>query len=107
MQPNLHPKYFERDVDGDDIVPRPPKWGRSSIYFETSEEGVSIRQIQMFESGVVLAYDDEHYQDDYGWREGNPIYGEPPNTVPITRQDFHQAWIRHHDAKNRTHTKSA
>jgi hypothetical protein len=71
MQPNPHIKYFKRPVDGEDIVPRPLSWGGSSIYYETSEEGFPIRQIQLFELGVVLTYDNEHYHDDYGWRDGN------------------------------------
>ena len=107
MQPNPHVKYFKRRVCGDDVVPRPAAWGGSAIYYETSEEGFPIRQIQMFESGVVLAYDDEHYHDDYGWRDGNPIYTEPPVTVAITSQEFHRVWMRHHDAQNRAHTRSA
>ena len=55
MQPNPHIKYFKPRVSGDDIVPRPAERGGSAIYYETSEEGFPIRQIQMFESSVVLA----------------------------------------------------
>lgn len=106
MQPYTHIKHFKRVVDGDDILDRPVSWGKSAIYYETSEEGFPIRQIQVFESGVILAYDDEHYRDEYGWRDGNPICSEPPKTVAITSKDFHRIWMRHHDAKNRAHTKS-
>lgn len=105
MQPNPFIKYFRRRIDGDDIVERPANWGRSAIYFETSGEGFVIRQIQMFQSGVVLAYDDSHYHDDYGWRWGIDIQPEPPVTVPITSEEFHQVWMRHTDAKNREHAK--
>jgi hypothetical protein len=98
-------KYFRRRIDGDDIIDRPVSWGRSAIYFETSEEGFASRQIQLFNSGVVLAYDGEHYHDDYGWLWGIDIHPEPPHTVPITSKEFHQVWTRHTDAKNRQHTK--
>ncbi len=80
MPPNLHIKYFKRAVDGDDILPRPSSWGRSAIFYETSEEGFTIRQIQMFESGAVLTYDGEHYHDDFGWLDGNPIYSQPKSS---------------------------
>lgn len=104
MQPNPFIKHFKRGIDGDDIVERSADWGRSAIYFETSEEGFVIRQIQLFESGVVLTYDDSHYRDDYGWRWEIDIHPEPPVTVPITSKEFHTAWMRHTDAKNRQHT---
>jgi len=104
MQPNPFIKHFKRSIDGDDIVERPAGWGRSAIYFETSEEGFVIRQIQTFESGVVLAYDDSHYRDDYGWRWEIDIHPEPPVTVPVTSKEFQTACMRHTDAKNRQHT---
>lgn len=106
VKPDPFIRYFKRRIDGDDIVDRPSSWGRSSIYFETSEEGFVIRQIQLFESGVVLTYDDEHYHDDYGWRYPEPIYPGPPATVLITSKEFHRTWLRHCDATNREHKKT-
>ncbi len=100
MNANEFIKYFSRRIEGDDIVDRPAEWGRSAIYFETSEEGFVGRQIQLFESGIVLAYDNNHYHDEYGWLCGMDIHPEPPNTVLITRKEFNEAWMRHTDAKN-------
>ena len=107
MQPNPFIKYFRWRIDGDDYVDRSPSWGRSAIYMETSEEGFVGRQIQLFESGVVLAYDGEHYHDDYGWRYPNPVYTDPPRTVPITSKEFHRVWLRHTNAKNREPIQTA
>lgn len=84
MQANPSIKYFRWRIDGDDYVDRPTSWGRSAIYMERSEEGFVGRQIQLFESGVVLAYDDEHYHDDYGWRYANPVYTDPGSTQAWT-----------------------
>jgi hypothetical protein len=106
MQTNSHIKYFRRSINSDDIVDRPASWGRSAIYFETSEEGFVDRQIQLFESGVILAYDNSHYQDDFGWRWGIDIHPEPTVTVPITSKEFHTAWMRRTDAKNGQHTEA-
>lgn len=96
-----HPHYFKRTLDwNSDVVPRSPEWGNSVIFFETSEEGFVNRQIQLFESGLVLTYDDHHYHDAHGWRDQNPVATEPPNTVTISRKEFQKAWLRHKDALN-------
>jgi hypothetical protein len=93
-------RYFKRAIESDDILPRPSSWGRSAIYYETTEEGFAIRQIQLFQSGIVLAYDSEHHHDDYGWLDGNPICSDPPVTGSISSKDFHRAWMRHDEAQN-------
>ena len=106
MRINPHIKYFRWRIDGDDYVDHPAEWGRSAIYMETSEEGFVARQIQLFESGVVLAYDDDCYHDDFGWRYLSPVYTDPPRTVPITSKEFHKVWVRRTQAKNRANKKS-
>jgi len=98
-------RCFRRAIENDDILPRPSSWGRSAIYYETTEEGFAIRQIQLFQSGIVLAYDGEHHYDDYGWLDGNPICSDPPVTVAISSKDFQRAWTRHDEAQN--HPKAA
>lgn len=94
--------YFKRTVEQDDgLFPRRGAWGNSVIYYETSEEGFVGRQIQLFESGTVLVYDENHQQDDYGVIQLEPIGRFSPNTTVITSKDFHLVWPRHRDAVNR------
>jgi hypothetical protein len=100
-------KYFRWRVAGDDYVSRLVDWGRSAIYFETSEEGFVSRQIQLFESGIVLTYDEDHSHDEHGWLYLNPVYSDPPRTVAVTSKAFNEAWMRHTVAKNREYKNNA
>ena len=95
-------KYFRRSIEDDVyfLEPRPAEWGKSAIYYETSEEGFSIRQVQIFQSGIVLAYDKNHLRDHLGWLDPNPVCDEPSTTVSISQKEFQTAWFRHADAMN-------
>ncbi|HEY1172293.1 MAG TPA: hypothetical protein VGH19_13040 [Verrucomicrobiae bacterium] len=102
MPANPFIKYFKQTVEQDDgFFPRRSAWGKSAIYYETSEEGFVGRQIQLFESGTVLVYDETHNMDDYGMMQMEPVGRFTPNTTIITSKDFHLVWPRHVDAINR------
>lgn len=41
-------------------------WGTSWWYFEVADDGRVIRQVEQYESGVLLHYSAEHDEDTYG-----------------------------------------
>jgi len=90
MQPNPHIKISSAAIDGDDIV-HGRRVGPVCHLHSRLRRRDSHSPNQMFESGVVLSYDDEHYHDHYGWRYPNPVLYRTAVTVAITSKEFHQA----------------
>ena len=58
-------RYFKRrwaESRGDAL----DHWGESTWWFETTDDGTVVRQIEQYDSGQVQRYDGEQPQDGFG-----------------------------------------
>jgi hypothetical protein len=84
-------RYFKRPWDedrGDEYA----SWGTSIWYFEVNDQWEVLRQLEVYESGTILAYDASHLEDRYGMLADQEL---PPEEMPpfeITKAEFEQAW---------------
>ncbi len=58
--------YFKRHWEETTGDTHTDAWGSCNFYFETDANGYVPRQVEVFESGRVLKYDNVHMQDEYG-----------------------------------------
>ena len=58
-------RYFKRRWDesrGDEY----DSWGLSTWYFEVGDDGYPVRQLQQYDGGPILKYDQTHLDDEFG-----------------------------------------
>lgn len=69
-------------------------WGTSTWYFEIGDDSYVSRQVEIFENGVVLRYDEAHVEDIYGGLgEGaRDLEGEGFLPFEIGQAEFEQVW---------------
>jgi hypothetical protein len=86
------PQYFKRAWDeprGDGYH----AWGTSVWYLEVDNDHYPVRQIEMYQSGDVLTYDQTHLADDYGMLGDQALEGEDEwRPFEITADEFEAAW---------------
>ena len=86
--------YFKLRWDesrGDDYK----AWGCSLWLFETDEEFWPIRQIEIYDGGQALFYDQKHDDDQYGGLGQAALEPEDVEGSRITREEFEHAWSMH------------
>jgi hypothetical protein len=91
MPDNIH-HYFKREWDettGDELT---DSWGRSTFYFETDDQYIVVRQVQIFENENALKYDTEYVDDKFGGLSEAPIDMEEFAEYSITKEEFDQVW---------------
>jgi len=69
-------------------------WGTSWWYFEVADDGLVIRQVERYESGVLLHYGVEHEDDAYGGLAQEPLDLSESEYLCIREQEFEQIWIK-------------
>jgi hypothetical protein len=92
-------RYFKRDWDeprGDEHN----SWGPSTWYFEVGDDGYPVRQLERYESGVILKYDDAHLDDEFGGVGDQALDIEEFAEFEIDRAAFETVWSSS-SAKNR------
>jgi hypothetical protein len=65
-------RYFRRrwnETRGD----RHDAWGHSWWHFATDEDGVVRKQVEVYDNGCVLVYDDHHPEDEFGRLSEAPL----------------------------------
>lgn len=67
-------------------------WGTSWWYFEVADDGLAIRQVEQYESGVLLHYGAEHDEDTYGGLVQEPLDLSESEYLYISEQEFVQVW---------------
>ena len=63
-------------------------WGGSTWLFATDEEGIVERQVEIYDGGAVLVYDESHANDTYGMLSDQPIDSTVPGVQSITEEEF-------------------
>ncbi|GAB4475935.1 MAG: hypothetical protein Kow00124_17550 [Anaerolineae bacterium] len=68
-------------------------WGSLTLMYEVDEEGEVLRQIEVYKSGRVLFYDQEHEEDEYG-SLSEPLHEHERymRQFEISSKDFERAW---------------
>ncbi len=85
--------YYKRDWDettGDDPTDR---WGTSTYYFETDDEGNVTRQLQVFKNGKTLKYDTEYIEDKFGGLSEATLDHEEFKPYHIHGDEFERLWL--------------
>ncbi len=67
-------------------------WGTSTYFMEFGDNLCAIRQIEVYENGNVLFYDQTHLADNYGMLSDKPIGEEDIQEFAITKAEFEQIW---------------
>lgn len=83
-------RYFRRRWDegpGSELA----GWGTSDWLLVTDEHGVVTEQIEIFENGNVLAYDESHVVDEYGGLSDQPLSFSDFASFEITAEEFARA----------------
>lgn len=84
--------YFKRHWNETTGDPLTDDWGTSDYYFETNLSGEVLRQIQVFENGWQLFYDNENPNDDYGGLSDQPLDLEEFEQFKISKEEFEAIW---------------
>lgn len=67
-------------------------WGTSTFYLEIDEEGFPSRQIEEYENGAVLKYDEQKTHDSLGMLGDQKIESYEINKLQISKADFEERW---------------
>ena len=88
-------RYFKQHWD-DSLIDQ--DWGGVTYYGEYGDDGYATRQIEVFDKGIVLKYDEQHFQDNYGmlddgaFQEDNIKITDDPAVLEISQAEFERAW---------------
>ena len=80
------PRFFRRRA------PSISGWGGSTFLFEVHADGWVSRQIQVFDDGRFILYDEIVDQDAYGGRSTERLDGREYESFRITKAEFFQYW---------------
>ena len=67
-------------------------WGTSLWYFEVDGTGNVIRQVESYECGKVLKYDQANPNDEYGGLAEQPLDLEEFQPYTISAEEFFDRW---------------
>ncbi len=84
--------YFKRtweESTGDELT---DSWGTSTFYFETDQDMNPIRQMQVFENGKILKYDEDNFDDNFGGLADYQFELEEFEEYRISRDEFEKMW---------------
>ena len=75
-------------------------WGASDWYFEVGLDKTVVRQMEVYDGGVVLQYDQRHLDDRFGGLTDQAFDPVGFPCVEIARDEFATAWTSN-KARNR------
>ncbi|WP_066376867.1 MULTISPECIES: hypothetical protein [unclassified Anabaena] len=70
-------------------------WGTSTYFLEVMAVGKDLyatRQIEVYENGNVLSYDNQHCADNYGMLCDKPLERKDLQEFGITQAEFEAVW---------------
>ena len=83
--------YYKRNWEetrGDDF----DNWGKSVWYFETENSGLPTKQIEVYENGKVLKYNQTKLEDKFGRLGDQELDLAEFSQFEITKQEFEKIW---------------
>ena len=84
--------YYKRDWEETSGEPLTASWGTSTYFFETSDSGEVLRQVQVFYNGEKLKYDSVRVEDEYGGLADVPLDLNEFEEFKIEKDFFENAW---------------
>ncbi len=81
-------KYRWKETRGDDF----DDWGFSTFYIEIDEDLYPNRQIELYDNGNKLHYDNENVTDEFGYLGDKSIEEDTEKLTPISKEDFERVW---------------
>jgi hypothetical protein len=67
-------------------------WGPASYFFETDDDGSVVRQVEVYEGGQILRYNQKHAADAYGMLSDQPIDIKQFQPFETGKEEFERAW---------------
>lgn len=67
-------------------------WGKSIWYFETDDKGEVLRQIEAYENGKVLKYDNQNIEDEFGGLADQNLDLNEFLEFSIEKEEFENKW---------------
>lgn len=67
-------------------------WGKSIWYFETDNNGEVLRQIEAYENGKVLKYDNQNIEDEFGGLADQNLDLTEFVEFSIEKEEFENKW---------------
>ncbi|NVB81258.1 MAG: hypothetical protein HOV81_22875 [Kofleriaceae bacterium] len=96
------PRFFKRaweEPRGDQY----DAWGTCVYYLQVDEQSYPERQLEVYSSGDVLAYDREHWSDEYGGLGDQPLDEDDEwLACTSTAEEFEAAWASAKPRNRRT-----
>lgn len=86
---NLYFKRYWSESRGDEY----DAWGGAMYYFETDEEGCPVRQIEVYDNGMRLRYDNQHWSDQYEVLGDQALEVSEFESYQISQNEFEQVWV--------------
>ena len=94
-------KYFKRDWEetrGDEF----DNWGTSTFYFETDETGLPIKQLEKYQNGQVLKFDQINPLNQFGMLSDQTLDLDEFKNFEITKEEFQNIWSLEVNTKSKT-----
>ena len=85
-------RYYLRPWD-EDRGDKFAGWGVSLWYFETDDSGRVVRQVEAYENGKVLRYDEDNLNDEFGGLAEHPIDLSEFEQFAISKEEFDDRWM--------------
>ncbi|MFN3773657.1 hypothetical protein [Cloacibacterium normanense] len=85
-------RYFKKnweETTGDELT---DDWGVSIFYFETDDSLNFLKQIQIFENGNILKYDELNNEDEFGAMADQSLEEEEFLDCEISKEEFYNIW---------------
>lgn len=82
-------KQFWDETSGDELT---DSWGAATYYFETDEQLHVLKQLELFENGKILKYDEHHTDDAFGSLADQPLDMEEFAEHEIVADEFFAIW---------------
>ena len=85
-------RYFKKnweETSGDELT---DDWGVSIFYFETDDSLNVLKQIQIFENGNILKYDELNNEDEFGAMADQSLEEEEFLDCEISKEEFYNIW---------------
>ena len=85
-------RYFKKnweETTGDELT---DDWGVSIFYFETDKSLNVLKQIQIFENGNILKYDELNNEDEFGAMADQSLEEEEFLDCEISKEEFYNIW---------------
>lgn len=88
----MNKKYFKKfwnESSGDELT---NSWGNSTYYFETDEDLNILKQVQIFQNGNILKYDDRNLENQFGFLTNHPLEIEDFEGNEISKTQFSEVY---------------